>query len=229
MTSRLHPFEDSGLGRAPFKCVGMAEVPSPSLAASNPAGYNAALAAIPRGYGCGTCAHCGMGLKYNYLIHSSDGQRFAVGSECVLKTGDTRLGSEVERLEAERRREAARIKREAKREAQRQAWLAGKAERDAAREAEERARAERERPAREARRAAWAFVVPVLRSQFGSPFCQSMADAIERGDAITGRPAHIIASVYAKSHGRGGSKKHAAALAEFWSRVEPQSLEGSTP
>lgn len=219
MSDELHPFERSGLGRAPFKCVGMAEVPSPSLAAANPAAYNAALRMLPRGYGCGSCAYCGMGLRYNYLIHSADGQTFAVGSECVFKTDDKRLGAEAKRIENAKRREESAAKRAARDEARRQTFLKRKAEREAAEAVAAAARAEAERPAREARKAAWSFLLPVLRAEYQGAFVRDMIVAIERGDPLGTKPANILADIYAKAHGRRGSKAYNAALAEFSERT----------
>src|ERR1700748_513259 len=131
MTDQLHVFEKAQLGKAPFYCIGMAEIPSPSLAAHNPEAYNNALRLLPQGIGCGSCAYCGTGIKYNYIIKSSAGNTFVVGAECVAKTGDAGLISTVK---AERKRIATE-KRIAKREA-------GFAARKAQWEAERLARAE---------------------------------------------------------------------------------------
>ncbi len=37
----------------------------------------------------GTCAHCGIGIKYEVVIVGADGARFAVGMDCALKAGKT--------------------------------------------------------------------------------------------------------------------------------------------
>jgi hypothetical protein len=126
----LHAFEKAGLGTAPFYCVGMCEIPSPSLAAANPTAYRMALADLPRDLSCGSCAYCGMGIKYNFIVKGATGRRFVVGSECVNRTGDAGL---VKTVKAERSR-IAKEKREA-----RNAKAA--AERRAAYEAERAARA----------------------------------------------------------------------------------------
>lgn len=116
----IHPFEKSGNGRAPFRCVGFASIPSSSLAAQNIDAYNNALAMLPKGIGCGTCCHCGTAIMNNFIIESSDEKRFVVGCDCVAKTGDAGLVKQVraERLRVVReKREAGRNMKRAEREA----------------------------------------------------------------------------------------------------------------
>lgn len=90
-----HVFTASGLGESPFRCIGIASIPSPSLAEANPIAYRNALRDLPPAHKCGTCAFCGMAIMHNFLIVSSDGKRFSVGCECVRKTGDAGLLSDV--------------------------------------------------------------------------------------------------------------------------------------
>lgn len=120
MSTEVHCFEKSGLGVAPFRCVGFASIPSTSLAEQNPTAYNNALAQLPKGIGCGSCAYCGTAIMHNFIVQSSDGQRFVVGSDCVAKTGDAGLIKEVraERLRVVReKREATRSLKRSEREA----------------------------------------------------------------------------------------------------------------
>lgn len=120
MSTELHCFEKSGLGRAPFRCVGIASLPSPSLIEQNVSAYNNAMAMIPKGIGCGSCAFCGTAIMHNFIIESADDQRFVVGSDCVAKTGDAGLVKQVraERLRVVReKRDATRSMRRAEREA----------------------------------------------------------------------------------------------------------------
>lgn len=72
-TPRIHPFEAAGLGKAPFKCVGYE--------------YRTfqACQGAPVQVG-GSCRYCGQGICHTYLIKSSDGKTFPVGSNCVEKT-----------------------------------------------------------------------------------------------------------------------------------------------
>lgn len=116
----IHDFEKAGLGRAPFRCVGVASIPSASLAEANPQAYNNALAMLPKGLGCGSCSYCGTGIMHNYIIVSADDRRFVVGSDCVARTGDAGLTKQTRavRLQVvrEQRAERSRMKR-AEREA----------------------------------------------------------------------------------------------------------------
>lgn len=214
----IHPFELSGMGRAPFKCVGAVSLPSPSLGEANPEAYNNALRMLPRGYHIGTCAHCGMPLINNFLIESADGQKSAVGSECVYKTGKKALISAVksEALRLEREKRAA--KREAAREARRAKWLEENADRLAKEEAERMARAEAARAERERVKKVWAFVVPILSVQNGE-FCASIVQQLAEGIAPRNRAREIVGEIYAKQAGRKGSKAYEEMLAEFNQKV----------
>lgn len=73
-----HVFEAAGLGKAPFRCVGVVEVT-----------YQACPGApIQPG---GSCDYCGTGISIHCKIKSADGKEFKVGSDCVRKTGDAGL------------------------------------------------------------------------------------------------------------------------------------------
>jgi hypothetical protein len=116
----VHCFEAAGLGRAPFHCVGVASIPSASLAEHNPSAYNNAMAMLPRDYCCGTCAYCGTALMHNFMINSADGRKFVVGCDCVRRTGDAGLHKEVRavrlavvRVERASRRDMDRAARQA--------------------------------------------------------------------------------------------------------------------
>lgn len=125
----IHVFEKSGLGRAPFRCVGLVSLPSPSLAASNPTAYNNALRDLPRDLSLGSCSYCGTCLMNNFIIQSSDSRRFVVGCDCVTRTGDAGLAKEVKRVRVAdklTKRTAARSLKKAEREA---IWAAERAER----------------------------------------------------------------------------------------------------
>jgi hypothetical protein len=115
----IHKFELAGLGKAPFKLVGFYKMPSNALAEHNPAGYNNALRAMPKGAGCGSCQFCGIGLINNFIIQSADGKINAVGCDCVQKVGDKGLTTKIKEMQRIARKE----KREAEREAARNAKL----------------------------------------------------------------------------------------------------------
>lgn len=73
----LHVFERAGLGKAPFRCIGMEEKtyqPAPGVT----------LAA-------GCCAYCSNGIRYVYIVRDRHGKTFGVGCDCVEKTGDVGL------------------------------------------------------------------------------------------------------------------------------------------
>ncbi len=94
MNDAIHSFERAGLGKAPFRCVGF-----------HTEKYQACPGApIQPG---ASCDYCGQGIMGVYVIASADGKRFKVGCDCVAKTGDRGLVSEVARNEAARRREMA--------------------------------------------------------------------------------------------------------------------------
>jgi hypothetical protein len=68
----IHPFEKAGLGKAPFRFVGMEE-----KVITHPDGTTQA---------GGSCQYCSTGIRYLFNIKSADGHTFHVGSDCVAKT-----------------------------------------------------------------------------------------------------------------------------------------------
>lgn len=111
----IHVFEKAGLGIAPFKCLFVWEMPSPAL--MNGMGgvelYNTKMQSAPCKVGC--CAFCGMPLVYHYIIKDINGTLFPVGCECVAKTGDAGLESQVKALKKENAKEKREIKKAIKR------------------------------------------------------------------------------------------------------------------
>jgi len=73
----IHVFERAGLGRAPFRCVGVSQNLYPLGDGTSKPG--------------GTCAYCGTGIEWECWIHSADGLTFPVGTDCVERTGDEGL------------------------------------------------------------------------------------------------------------------------------------------
>lgn len=215
----MHPFEASGLGLGPFRFLYVASLPSPSLAEQNPEAYNAALRSLPRDIPLGVCNHCGMPLMHNFVCTSSDGKKFAVGSECVDKTRDKALGDSVKIAAAKILRDQRRAKADARREINRKAWLIANAPRL---EAEAKARTEREAAAAIVRQSTanrWAFVLPVLDGSYGD-FCASIAQEIRNGNAPEGRALSIVADIYAKGFGRRNSVAYSAAQDEFYTKID---------
>lgn len=95
----VHKFERAGLGKAPFRCVGMVENKFQACPG----------APIQPG---GSCDYCGAGIMYEFCILSADGRRFKVGCDCVLKTGDAGL-AKVVRKQANEAKRAAKAERDA--------------------------------------------------------------------------------------------------------------------
>jgi hypothetical protein len=95
-TTEAHPFEAAGLGKAPFRLVGVTE-----NVYRHPGGT------------CqpgGTCDYCSTGILYEFRIRSADGRTFVVGSDCVLKIDrrDNRQLADAVKVEVARRQKAAR-------------------------------------------------------------------------------------------------------------------------
>lgn len=86
-TATIHPFESAGLGKAPFRFMGIEEKVH-----------------VVGGIGAttlpgGTCDYCGTGIRYCCKIKSADGRLFVVGCDCVVKVDSegSRLLSDMER------------------------------------------------------------------------------------------------------------------------------------
>lgn len=109
----LHPFERAGLGKAPFRYLGEIDQdirPNGSRFIGEIDGVE-----ITTNPG-GTCAYCGTAIIDLYLIASSDGKRFHVGSDCVQRLRGARtlakVKQDVKRVQKGRQkaREEARIR-----------------------------------------------------------------------------------------------------------------------
>ena len=99
--TKKHVFETAGLGKGPFRCVGF-EVKK--------------FQAVPGDPNCpvqpgSSCDYCGTGIMNVFWVVGSDGRRFKVGCDCVLKTGDAGLRRTVDEhlKKAQGARDAARI------------------------------------------------------------------------------------------------------------------------
>lgn len=83
----IHCFEKAGLGKAPFRYLGMVD--------QEISHGNRVIGSIG---GCqietkpgGTCDFCGTAIMNIFNVESSDGHKFHVGCECIKKTGDDGL------------------------------------------------------------------------------------------------------------------------------------------
>jgi hypothetical protein len=227
--SNAHPFELAGMGLGPFRFIGMVQIPSASLAEHNCDAYNRALASLPRNLigGCGTCYNCGQAISNVCIVENSTGQRYGVGSDCVLKTDDQHLGDKVKvtlaRIQRARRAEKAQAQREARREA----FLAAVCNEAGETNAQRIEREDHERKAAQiARESAalgrFSFVLPILdaMSRTDGDFCYNMAYGIRHGNPPTGRALAIVREIYGKQFGRRGGKAYEAAVAEFDIKME---------
>lgn len=111
---RIHKFEQAGLGKAPFRCVG------------HERRVYVACHGAPVQPGS-TCDYCSNAIMHCFWIQAADGRRFKVGSDCVLKTGDAGLKKVINRMISQQKT-AERNAREDARIAEGWAWVDANAE-----------------------------------------------------------------------------------------------------
>jgi hypothetical protein len=99
--TQIHKFEAAGLGKAPFRCVGMVQRVGPIRSYIN--GCTVEVGAPGQPMGC--CKFCGQGIKDCFIIRSADGREFDVGCDCVAKTGDAGMKKVTDKIVAGLRRE----------------------------------------------------------------------------------------------------------------------------
>jgi|ERR1700738_1102613 len=107
ITTAIHPFEKAGLGKAPFRYVGVeAQEMSQGRRVLGSVG-GCEVSTTPGG----TCAYCSHYILNMFIVESADGNRFHVGCDCILKV-DAKLGVEVSKdvKKLKKDREIARIK-----------------------------------------------------------------------------------------------------------------------
>jgi hypothetical protein len=224
----VHPWQDKGVGVAPFRFVTLVSLPSPSIAERNPSGYeNAMRDACEQGrafgVGFGSCHVCGMALMNNCVIRGADGRHFVVGIDCCRKTNDSQLVTSAEA--AERARQIALKNAERDRKWQEQvernnALLQAQRDRNGGltdSEIQQQARnAERDAKRSECT-AANRWLVSVLECEGCGDFICSMIEKLETNHVrdLSDRCVSILRDIYAKSHGRRGSKKYDAAYDVF--------------
>jgi hypothetical protein len=101
MTTKIHPFEMTGLGVAPFVFIGttvkLHHVPGEMPRAGS------------------SCDFCGTGIALECWIRGADGRTFKVGCDCVRKTNDPALVKRATEAQKEHERNM-RAARNAKRE-----------------------------------------------------------------------------------------------------------------
>ena len=227
----VHAFEIAGLGRAPFKCVGMWEMPPKSLLEHNVDAWNNAISNAPRtsAGGPGSCHYCGTGILNHFLIKSADGKTFLVGSDCVRKTGDAGLINAV-------KRKAARVK-EAKRTAEQNTRMAATQEAERQKNGgltdyelyrEHQENTKRARFHKYAADNEW--LIRIIRLVPGG-FTLSMIEQLSF-DSITrlsGKQLATLQDIYCRTFGRRNSKHYDAAEKEFWDKFDAVVIaEGKT-
>lgn len=89
METVVHKFEAAGLGRAPFRFVGIEEKRGPIRYTDKATGLEMEVGAP--GQPMGTCEYCGQGIAICCTVRSADGKTFIVGSDCIAKVGDAGL------------------------------------------------------------------------------------------------------------------------------------------
>lgn len=110
MSETIHAFEQAGLGKAPFRYVGMEyqEISYGQAVVGHAGGVP--ITTKPGGL----CAYCGQYIVNMFGVESADGNRFHVGCECIRKTGDAGMMKLVAADEKKRKnaqREAAEKRR----------------------------------------------------------------------------------------------------------------------
>jgi hypothetical protein len=188
--SKLHPFESAGMGRGPYRWVGMVEMPNLSEdGAATFGGGNpyAEVQSYNMKAGAGTCACCGMAISIVCVVRDADGNNWGVGSDCIEKAGDSHIGNYAEIAIRQRRNAKASQRREAKRQANHAAWLIAPSRENPSETNQQRIdRQNAERKAREqsyqaevdARKVQFADVLNVLT---GNDFYKSLAEQLSRG------------------------------------------------
>lgn len=85
-TVALHPWEVAGLGKPPYKFVGIEHKIGPIRPIDPKTGqWDGMTEYGAPGQPMGSCQACGQGIAWCCWILSSDGKRFYVGSDCVEK------------------------------------------------------------------------------------------------------------------------------------------------
>lgn len=209
---KIHVFEVKGLGKAPFRCVGIREnwFVIPGVPGSKKPG--------------GTCNYCHTGIAYEFQILSADGKRFVVGCDCVNKTDDRGLIDAVKLAQKKRRQEIAIAEREARLEATRP--QRERRQRTADILASERAFAARKREAAMVQRNGW--LIDALNRAPGG-FAANMAEMLRTNFIrdLSDRCIAIMRDIYAKQHGRRNSRAYDAAVEAFDAKISEGQEKGS--
>lgn len=165
------------------------------------------MAASPKGFGIGSCAACGISLTHNFLIKAACGTTFAVGCDCVQKTGDKGLVEVVKHLQLMKEKEQRRLQREADRCARLDAQRvknAGLTDYELA-ERQEAERKEAEVNIKHSIAAAYSEVMTPIVAALEikpSPFTRNMVADIQAGELPTGNPRLICGAIYGEMYAK---------------------------
>lgn len=103
----IHAFEEAGLGKAPFRYIGIEhqDISHGERVIGSSGGI--AITTKPGG----TCDFCGAYIVNMFKVESADGNRFHVGCDCIRKVGDAGLKKAIDRdvNQMKRDRDLARI------------------------------------------------------------------------------------------------------------------------
>lgn len=104
----IHAFEKAGLGKAPFRIVGVGNKVGPLRYTDPKSGLTMEVGSP--GQPMGVCKFCGQGIMECWSIKSADGNIFDVGCECVRKTGDAGMKKVIDAHKAKVNREKRQAK-----------------------------------------------------------------------------------------------------------------------
>jgi len=197
MNEFTHKFTESGLGKAPFKFLGIMENAFDCGDGTTKAG--------------GCCDHCGTGIRYEFHIMSADGVKSKVGSDCIKKSDDSGLINIAKNEENKRRR----AKNQEKREAERVARLDAQRAKNGGLtdyEVQEKQHADRLEAERVAKLPIIELLAPLADDMRDGQdgFRDSIAKTLENGDLPYGRGRSISLDILAKMVGRKNSKAYNA-------------------
>lgn len=113
---KIHLFEQAGLGKAPFRFVGLETAADRAAIQTERA---SAGQTFTTNYAT-SCDYCGQGIQNAYRVESADGKTFKVGCDCIRKTGDVGLRRVISEEESRKRR-AKKNERRAREWAEQQA------------------------------------------------------------------------------------------------------------
>lgn len=108
----IHKFEQAGLGKAPFKYIGMVDqqISHGERVIGNVGGVQMT---TKQG---GSCAYCGQYIINMFNVKSADGNVFHVGCDCINKVGDAGLtvlvNADVKKMKAAKAKAAKLAKEE---------------------------------------------------------------------------------------------------------------------